>query len=121
MSVYTFVSFPEWGIPFAKPRFILNAAKLELLNAPLISPSDILAKRSVTELPFIKYDPGYKAVEWEWHFYYSSRLLRFLLARFPQWPPLNPHGEYEALQLNSELLLAFARRAAAEGTVPLVV
>src|SRR5207245_332242 len=59
---------------------------------------------------------------WRWHTYYSSRLLRFLVSRFPRWPPLDPEVGNEALQrINAELLLAFTRRAAAEGTVPLVV
>ena len=122
LSVYNFVTFPEWGFPFSKPRFTLKAGTLELLNAPVIGPSDIFAKQSVTDLPFIGYDAGYNPDAWRWHAYYSSRLLRFLVSRFPRWPPLDPEVGDEALRrINAELLLAFTRRAAAEGTVPLVV
>jgi len=122
MSVYRFVTFPDWDVRFSKRRFLLRAGQLALLNAPLICPSQILARPAVTELPFIEYDPGYNAAEWAWHSYYSSRLLRFLLSRFPRLPPVNPEvGDKAQRQINSELLLTFARLAAADGTVPLVV
>src|SRR2546422_8453500 len=49
---------------------------------------------------------------WRWHAYYSSRLLRFLVSRFPRWPPLDPEVGNGALQrINAELLLALDRKS----------
>jgi len=61
MAVYTLVSFPDWGLPYAKPRFIITSGGLRILNLPLLSPDAICARRSITELPFIEYDRGYNA------------------------------------------------------------
>jgi hypothetical protein len=120
--VYPFVSFPEWGFPFSKPRFTLEAGTLRLLNSPLPRPAEILARGSIAELPFVQYDPGYRAAEWQWHFYHASHVVRFLLSRFPRQPVWNPAAEAEALsQLNSQLLLSFVRRATHDGTEPLIV
>ena len=61
MAVYTLVSFPDWGLPYGKPRFIITSGGLRILNLPLLSPDAIFARRSITELPFIEYDRGYNA------------------------------------------------------------
>jgi hypothetical protein len=122
MTVYSFISFPEWGFPFAKPRFVLRGGKLELLNVPLPAPSELVAKGSVADLPFITEDPGYHSTEWDSHAFYASRMVRFLLSRFPRWPVENPAlGVDPEAALNSAILRTFVRRAAADGSVPLVV
>jgi hypothetical protein len=122
LSVYSFITFPEWGFPFSKPRFHLRSGALELLNVPLISPDLIVAKASVTQLPFLEFDSGYDPLAWEWHSYYSSRLVRWLLSRFPRYPLPRPEAGRDTLpRINSELLLDFTRLAAADGTIPLLV
>jgi hypothetical protein len=122
LSVYSFVTFPTWGLPFSKPRFVLDGGVLRLLNVPLISPAAILEKQSVAELPFIAYDPGYNAADWQWHWYDASSLVRFLVSRFPRYPMVSPEaGEDAELGISSALLQRFARRAVADGTVPLIV
>ena len=122
MVVYPFVSFPEWGFPFSKPRFTLEAGTLQLLNAPLPRPAEIFARGSITELPFIQYDPGYHAAQWQWQSYHASHVVRFLLSRFARQPVWNPAAEAEALsQFNSELLLSFVRHATHDGTESLIV
>jgi hypothetical protein len=121
MVVYSFISFPEWDRPFAKPRFVLNDGKLELLNVPLIRPSEILAQKSVADLPFIEYDPGYSPIEWQWRFYHASRLVRLLVSRFPRWSHVRAEVSEALTRINTELLLHFVRLASAEGTKPLIV
>jgi len=121
LSVYSFITFPEWGFPFAKPRFVLRNGEPQLLNLPLLGPETLLATPSVERLPFVTYDPGYDPAEWQWRWYDASRLVRFLFSRFPRWPLANPAREGEQARLNSALLLRFVRQAAAEGAVPLVV
>jgi hypothetical protein len=122
MVVYPFVSFPEWGFPFSKPRFALNGGGLELLNAPLLGPHDVVGTRDIRELPFIDFDPGYHASEWHRRPWHASYVLRFLVSRFPRPSPANPRAEGAIVnRVNTELLLTFVRRATSEGTEPLVV
>jgi hypothetical protein len=122
MVVYPFVSFPEWGFPFSKPRFALNGGGLELLNAPLPGPDDVLGTRAIRELPFIDFDPGYHASEWNRRPWHASYVLRFLVSRFPRPSPANPRAEGAIVsRINTELLVAFDRHARTEGTEPLIV
>ncbi|MGH7769156.1 MAG: SGNH/GDSL hydrolase family protein [Candidatus Binatia bacterium] len=123
MVVYSFVSFPEWGFPFAKPRFAVTMGKLQMLNAPVLSPQEILARRSIFDLPFIEYDRGYNPHEWEWRPYHRSYLVRFLLSRYPPWPKqLSDVVSDEAVKVvNSEIFTSFAKLAKAEGSIPLIV
>jgi hypothetical protein len=67
MAVYSFVSFPGWPFPFAKPRFVADGDRLALLNVPLPSPRAILAAPAIRDLPFIEYDRAYRAEDWIWH------------------------------------------------------
>ncbi len=122
MVVYPFVTFPEWGVPFTKPRFVITDGKLTLLNVPLISPDEILSKQVVTDLPFIEYDIGYHAVDWDRRYYHLSYLSRYLVSRFPRWPVPGPYTTNEATQaINRELLHSFARLAIREGSFPIIV
>ena len=122
MAVYTFVSFPEWEFPFAKPRFIDNRGELELLNVPVLDPQEIVAHRAVSDLPYIEYDRGYNQDDWQWKFYHHSYLIRFLISRFPRWHELAPNVSNEAVKVvNSEIFTAFAHATRVNGTKALVV
>ena len=121
MAVYFFLSFPGWDYPFAKPRFASEGGDLRLLNAPLPSPDAIAVTPSIGELPFVEYDPGYRAEEWTWRPLDRSYLHRFAVSKYrdlvlPSRPP-----ESQMLALNREIVRAFARRTRAEGSVPVVV
>ena len=121
MAVYTFVSFPEWSLPFAKPRFIMTSGGLRVLNLPLPSPDAIFARRSIAELPYIKYDRGYNAADWQWHWYHYSFLGRFLLSRYPRWPVPGPLVSDDAKRtINREVVLSMMRAAREEASVPIV-
>jgi hypothetical protein len=119
LSVYPFISFPTWGMPFTKPRFVLDGGVLRLLNVPLLAPHEIITTPSVGDLPFVAKDPGYWAEEWQWRSAYSSSLLRFVISRFPRWR--RPDDFAERVALNTAILRAFAQRTLADGSVPLVV
>ena len=58
-------------------RFAAERGDLRLLNAPLPSSEAIAVTPSIRELPFVEYDPGYRAEEWIWrpldHSYSSLR------------------------------------------------
>ena len=122
LAVYSFVSFPGWPFPFAKPRFVTDLDRLALLNVPLPSPESIVAARSIRELPFIEYDPGYRAEDWEWHTLDSSYLYRLIVSRARAWTGPDPRrSDTRVLELNRAILRAFAREAAAAGARPLLV
>ncbi len=105
LAVYSFVSFPGWPFPFAKPRFVTDLDRLALLNVPLPSPESIVAARSIRELPFIEYDPGYRAEDWEWHTLDSSYLYRLIVSRARAWTGPDPRrSDTRVLELNRAIL-----------------
>jgi hypothetical protein len=120
LSVYTFVTFPEWPFPFAKPRFVMDGDRLVLLNVPLPSPRAILAARSIRELPFVEYDPGYREEDWEWRTLDRSYFHRFMVSQYRRWSAVHSPRE-RLVGLNLEILRAFIREAREEGSVPIVV
>ncbi len=122
MAVYAFVSFPDWGFPFAKPRFVLADGRLRLVNVPLPDPPAILARASIAELPFVDLDPGYVAADWRWRPYGHSYLARYLVSRFPRRDAVRPAVSDAAREaLNRAILAAFGETSAAAGATPLVV
>ncbi len=122
LTVYSFVSFPEWEFPFAKPRFVMTKGQLSALNVPPLTPEAIFSKSSITDLPFIEYDKGYNKTDWQWRYYHHSHLFCYLLSRYPRWPVLPQNVSDEAMQsVNSELVRSFVRLAIAEGSIPIVV
>jgi len=122
LSVYSFVTFPEWGFPFSKPRFVMKGGTLERLTTRLESPTDILTKPLISDLPFIAFDPGYDPDEWERHVYHASFGLRFLLSRLARWPPQGAGTHLDELErINIALISRFRELAEADGTRPLVV
>ena len=122
MSVYNFITFPQWGFPFSKPRFVWAGDGLELINVPIESPAALASRRAVGDLPYIAYEPAFHPAEWRWHVYDQSQLVRFLSSRFPPYYRDDPLANLSTeLSVNVALLTRFARQAAREGTVPLIV
>jgi hypothetical protein len=121
MTVYTFLSFPEWESPFSKPRFLLTDGRLRLINAPTISPDAIFAKSAITDLPYLQYDMGYTPLEWQRDWYHASYFARFLATRFPRWIPENANAAEEAVfALNERILRSFVELARESGTRPVI-
>jgi hypothetical protein len=122
MTVYSFVSFPEWEYPFAKPRFVVSGGRLTALNVPPLLPEEIFSKSSITELPFVDYDKGYKPSDWQWRFYHHSYLFRVWISKYPLWQlPVGEKSDEAMKSVNGTLLGAFVRLATAEGATPIVV
>jgi len=121
MATYTFVSFPGWPFPFAKPRFVSAGGELKLLNVPLISPEAILAAGSISALPFIEYDPGYDPEDWTWTALDRSYLYRFLVSKYRRWTDDSSEDAAMAVALNREIVRAFIRDVRAAGSLPMVV
>ena len=122
MCVYGFLCFPASEIPFPKPRFVLDADTLALLNRPLPRPESLFASKSLAELPFVDLDPAFDPIQWEKHFYHRSFAVRFVLSRFPRWQVPAPAVSDDALRaVNAELIRQFVRTVKDAGSTPVVV
>ena len=122
MTVYPFINWQHWNMPFSKPRFVLNQGELRTLNVPTITPNKMFSMRSISDLPFLQYDQGYNSGDWEQTVWDLSYVKRLLTRHFPRWSDTPPHlGEAERLRLNSAILKQFIRTAEDNGVVPLLV
>jgi hypothetical protein len=122
MTVYPFINWPTWNMPFSKPRFVLNQGELRKLNVPTIPPEKMFAMASISDLPFLQYDRGYNASDWQDTLWDLSYIKRLLTRHFPRWTETPAHlGEAERLRLNREILKHFIRTAEDNGIVPLLV
>ena len=76
----------------------------------------------VADLPFLKYEPGYRPEEWQRNLLHRSYLVRLLMASFPPWtPPGDEVSERELREVNVALLRALVEMARARGTRLLLV
>lgn len=122
LHVYPFIGQPSWQRPFEKPRFAILHEKLALLNDPLIPPGELFGLPDVTALPFLEYEPGYAAEEWQWRWYHHSAVIRYLLSRFPRWPVPSPLvSEAEIAAIDVKILLRFFEEVKMDGAIPLLV
>jgi hypothetical protein len=122
MTVYPFLNYPNWEMPFSKPRFILRDGLLDKLNIPPLHPEAIFSRGSVSELPFITYNRGYRKGDWQGGLVHSSYIARAFMTWFPRWEPMNADVSDDALvSVNASILNAFVRSADQSGATPLVV
>jgi hypothetical protein len=122
LSVYPFLSFPEWGLPFTKPRYVLDKGKLRLLTDRLESPARLFSTGSIADLPFVGHDIGWNPDEWTHHSYDASYAVRFLRSRFRRWPAASGdpnRGDIE--QLNGAIISKFINMSKADGAVPILI
>ena len=122
MYVYPFLALPEWNMPFSKSRFILRDGEITNVNVPALSPEAIFSRGSISELPSLEYDKGYRQSDWQRSFYHLSYLARLFASWFPRWSSVTPDVSNEALgSVNASILKTFTRSAAQAGAIPLVV
>ena len=122
MIVYTFLSRRDWNYPFSKPRFIIRDGDVKEMNVPVLSPETIFSKASISELPFLEYDVGYKESDWQYKSYHFSFLARLFVSHYPSWSRPNPEVSDDALvAVDTSILKKFLRSAAQMGAIPIVV
>lgn len=120
--VYPFLMFPEWEMPYSKPRFLRIPSGLQLINTPTIRPEQVFAAGRITDLPSLAYDGGYRAFEWEYGWVHRSDLVRFVQARFPRWSRLNEGPTEESMVLLSrDILHQFMAQVKTEGSQALLL
>lgn len=124
--IYHFLGFPDaLTLPYARPRPLLRNGRLELLNTPLPTPSQIFATSSVHDLPHLELDMNYNFLEWErapWWLFQRSFLFRTLTA----WPPGQPEARRrvftrEQHALGKAVLHTLADSIHKAGSVPLIL
>ncbi len=122
MRVYPFLSFPEWKLPFSKPRFILRDGTLKKLNVPPLAPDAIFSRESIFGLPFLEYDKGFNPDRWQEHAPHFSYLARTFMTMFPQWQSRSPDVSNDALvSVNASIVQAFVQSATEARIIPMVV
>jgi hypothetical protein len=122
MNVYPFLAFPTWDPTFSKPRFIIRDGVLTRMNVPPLTPDAIFSRQSISELPFLEYDRGYRKSDWQERFYHRSYLARLFVSLFRPWSAVSPDVSDEALvTINTAILKEFVRSAEQGGTTPLVM
>lgn len=124
MAVYTFLMFPGGGMPFAKPRFVLRNGELEVLNRPLPSLPDMLARASIRDLPYIEYDVNYREMEWDrptWNYFNLSYAIRLLISLYPLHEPERPQvADGESARINRRIFETFVKAVTEDGGVPVI-
>ncbi|MBX3331562.1 MAG: hypothetical protein KF722_14235 [Nitrospira sp.] len=122
MHVYPFLSFPEWKLPFSKPRLILRDETLKRLNVSPLASDAIFSRKSVFELPFLEYDKGFSPDRWQEHVPHLSYLARTFMTMFPPWQAHSPDVSDEArVSVNASIVKAFVQSATEAGIIPIVV
>lgn len=125
MSVYGFLLYNNVDSPWAKPRFVYEQGNLFLANVPLPKLEEIIAKKSIRELPFIEYEREYRETEWDrpsWRHFHSSYLFRLLTSLHPLWERERQETSDKNLRsINRELFQSFVKTATSDNTIPLIV
>ena len=122
MTVYTPLNYPTWDMPFSKPRMVLRDGGLKRLNMPPIEPTAIFSRGSVSELPFLEYDRGYRKREWQQGVLHHSYFARAFMTWLPRWETIPPDVSDDALvSVNASILKAFVQSAERAGAAPIVV
>lgn len=102
MTVYPLIRRPWWQNQFSKPRVLVADGGIEIVNSPTLSPQEIFARESITDLPYLQYDRGYHAFHWRQRWYHASYLVKFFMSRFQRWEdpaPVNSDAAMAALNL----------------------
>lgn len=122
LRVYPFLHSPKWGVSFSKPRFVLQDGELTIVNVPPLSFKEFSSIGSISQLPFIEYDRGYRPMDWEEEWYHVSYLVRLLTSLYSPWSaPTTEGSDEELLSVNAAILKTFMDTVKRMGSIPLVV
>lgn len=120
MAVYSFLSFPTWNMPFAKPRLVPAPVDgITRLNPELPTPEAILEVSRVPRLPNVDFDWGYNHSDWQWRFEAAPLLWRYFTAAFPRHAqPSVKTDDAATIALNSRLLNLLFEAISESGAIP---
>ena len=125
MGVYSFLTFPDAGVPFTNPRFMIHNDELQIINRPLLTAREVFSVRAIRDLPFINHDRKYEPTEWDepqWELLNKSYWFRVLTSLHPVYKFDRPETSIsETIKINGALFLKFQQAVIADGAKPLVV
>ena len=122
MSVYSFLSFSGFDMPFSKPRFLLTSAGLQQINVPTLSPEEMFTKTRVSDLPFLEHNIGYYPLDWKETMSYFPHIIQFIVPRLVHRLAPNQNATNEAIfSVNEAILRAFVKKAKEAESIPIIV
>ena len=120
MWVYPFLS-TDWDLPFSTPRFVLRDGELTNVNMRPLPSEAIFSRGSISELPFVEYDSGYRPSDWQKRWYHFSYLVRLIISFYPSWAEKPETSEEAVRSINAAILKTFVRSVKQAGSIPHVL
>ena len=124
-NIYPFLKDPEWGSPFARPRFVMEGDALMAVNEPVTHPKEIFDKRTISEVPNLELDDYYRPFEWKrggiWRLLEESYIFRFTYSLRPPSDDREEQRNTNAIQLGEAVIKRLVLEVSRDGAVPLVV
>ena len=120
MWVYPFVT-TDWDLPFSTPRFVLRDGELTNVNLHPLPSEAIFSRGSISELPFVEYDRGYRPSDWQKRWYHFSYLVRLIISFYPSWAEKPETSEEAVRSVNAAILKTFVRSVKQAGSIPHVL
>lgn len=124
-NIYPFLKDAEWGMPFARPRFVLTNDAVTALRVPVPDAREIFSTMAITELPDLHLDDYYRPYQWErggvWYLLEKSYIFRFAYSLRPPSDDRAAERELNAMQVGQVVTQRLVREVLQDGAVPLVV
>ena len=123
-NIYPFFQ-NEWGIPFARPKFVLKDGVLTIVTDPVPDPRQIFANRRISELPGLAYDEYYLPYKWErggiWYLLEKSYIFRFAYSFRSPSDDQEVIRKQKAMQLGKHQIQRLILEVLKDGAIPLVL
>jgi hypothetical protein len=82
LNILRLLQNPDTGIPFTKPRFILDNGALKLINSPTVPPQMLVPRiADLQHWPLLQYDRFYNPGDYQPRWWQASRLLSLIVAK----------------------------------------
>jgi hypothetical protein len=124
-NIYPFLKDPEWGMPFARPRFVLRNDDVAAIRIPVPDAKEIFSTLSLTELPDLLMDDFYLPYQWErggvWYLLEKSYLFRLAYSLRPPSDDFAAERNMKAVEVSNIVTQRLVREVIQDGAVPLVV
>jgi len=120
---------PQTGIPFAKPRYILDGGVPQLINVPPPDPKQLITiLEHISSWNLIRYEYWFDPRDYESRIWLKSKLISFIIWGIDLLHDQSPHGnknvyhtQGEPARVTVKILEEFAREVEAAGGMLYVV
>jgi hypothetical protein len=125
VNVYPFLQNPEWGNPFARPRWGMREGVLTAISETAPDATQIFATGAITDVPALGLDDYYRVYQWErggiWYLLERSYIFRFAYSLRSPADDREEERNLNALQLGQVVGQRLVREILQDGAIPLVV